>query len=76
MAIAGNPPVGGVIIIGSHTIKTWSRQQKTIALSSAEAEFYSAGKLAAHLLFFCFIFREIKIALQGNIVGLTSPISV
>ena len=32
---------GGLIMIGSHCIKTWSSTQGAIALSSAEAEFYA-----------------------------------
>ena len=31
---------GGVIMLGSHCIKTWSSTQGAVALSSAEAEFY------------------------------------
>ena len=31
---------GGVILRGAHPIKSWSKQQKVIALSSAEAETY------------------------------------
>ena len=38
-------------MIGSHTIKAWSRQQKTIALSSAEAE-YAAYSIAVRDLKF------------------------
>ena len=32
---------GGVMMIGSHLIKSYSRQQRTIALSSAEAELHA-----------------------------------
>ena len=32
---------GGVLTLGAHLIKSYSRQQKLIALSSAEAEFYA-----------------------------------
>ena len=32
---------GGIITVGSHVIKSYSRQQKTVALSSAEAELYA-----------------------------------
>ena len=32
---------GGVIMLGSHCIKTWSSTQGAVALSSAEAEFYA-----------------------------------
>ena len=36
---------GGIICLGEHTIKTYSKQQKIVALSSAEAELY--GMVAA-----------------------------
>ena len=35
---------GGVLLIGSHFIKSWSKGQSLIALSSAEAELYSILK--------------------------------
>ncbi len=35
---------GGVIMLGTHTVKTWSNTQGVIALSSGEAEFYSMVK--------------------------------
>ena len=35
---------GGVIMFGKHLIKSWSTNQKVIALSSGEAEYYSMVK--------------------------------
>ena len=35
---------GGVIMIGTHVLKTWSRTQKTVALSSGEAEMIAVVK--------------------------------
>ena len=32
---------GGAIIAGKHTLKTWATTQPTVALSSAEAEYYA-----------------------------------
>ena len=32
---------GGVVCLGDHTVKTYSKQQKVVALSSAEAELYA-----------------------------------
>ena len=32
---------GGVVRLGEHTIKTYCKQQKVVALSSAEAELYA-----------------------------------
>jgi hypothetical protein len=41
---------GGGVVVGSHTLKTWSRTQSTVAISSGEAELYAAVKGAAELL--------------------------
>ena len=41
---------GGVIMMGSHTIKTWSSTQAVIALSSGEAEYYGMVKGASQAL--------------------------
>ena len=35
---------GGVVMLGNHCIKTWSSIQKTVALSSAEAEYVAMVK--------------------------------
>ena len=41
---------GGALMIGRHLLKTYSRQQKTIALSSAEAELYGMSACSSELL--------------------------
>jgi len=41
---------GGVIVFGSMVIRSWSKQQKVIALSSGEAELYAAVKLGTELM--------------------------
>ena len=41
---------GGVLMVGKHLLKTYSRQQKTIALSSAEAELYALVAASAEAL--------------------------
>ena len=41
---------GGVMMLGSHCIKTWSTTQATVALSSAEAELYALTKGASQAL--------------------------
>ena len=41
---------GGVLMIGSHCIKSWSLTQSTIAMSSGEAEYYAVVKAASVLL--------------------------
>ena len=41
---------GGVLMFGGHLIKTYARQQRTIALSSAEAELYALVAASAEAL--------------------------
>ena len=41
---------GGLVLIGSHLIKSWSRTQDVVTLSSAEAESVALGKLAMEAL--------------------------
>ena len=41
---------GGIVTFGGHVIKTYSRQQKVIALSSAEAELYAMVAASAEVL--------------------------
>ena len=41
---------GGVILRGSHCLKTWSSTQKSITLSSAEAELVAAVKASTELI--------------------------
>ena len=41
---------GGAIVWGTHTLKTWSTSQSTIALSSGEAELYALTKAATQLV--------------------------
>jgi len=38
---------GGVIVLGTHTLKRWSTTQSIIALSSGEAEYYGWVRAAA-----------------------------
>ena len=41
---------GGIIRIGGHYIKSWSKNQSVVALSSAEAELYAIIKTASETL--------------------------
>ena len=41
---------GGIVRIGTHFIKSWSKNQSVIALSSAEAELYAIIKTASETL--------------------------
>ena len=41
---------GGVVLLGGGLLKGWSNRQVTVALSSAEAEFYATTKAAVETL--------------------------
>ena len=41
---------GGIVTLGNHVLKTYSKQQKIVALSSAEAELYAMVKCTAKLI--------------------------
>ena len=44
---SGKSTSGGVLMLGKHTVKSWSSTQATIALSSGEAELYALVKGAS-----------------------------
>ena len=46
----GKSTSGGVIKVGEHLIKAWSKTQASITLSSAEAELVAMCKLAAEMI--------------------------
>lgn len=56
------------IMFGSHQLESYSVSQQVIALSSGEAEFYSAGKAIAHLLFILYIMKEIGHVVQIKVL--------
>ena len=47
---SGKSTSGGVIKIGEHLIKAWSKTQASVTLSSAEAELVAMCKLAAEMI--------------------------
>ena len=58
---------GGVIMLGAHAIKSWSRQQRTIALSSAEAETYGMVACSTELLGLQACARDLGISLGVSV---------
>ena len=46
----GKSTSGGVVMIGHRLIKSWSRTQDSVTLSSVEAELVALGKLAMEML--------------------------
>jgi hypothetical protein len=53
--------------MGSHVIKTYSRQQKVIALSSAEAELYAMVAASAETLAIIAYAADLGISLGGEV---------
>lgn len=49
---------GGCIFLGRHCVKSWSKDQSVIALSSGEAELYAANFGAAQCMGLCSILRD------------------
>ena len=58
---------GGIVNLGSHVIKTWSRQQKTIALSSAEAELHAAVATSAEVLGVIALCQDLGVKVGGEV---------
>ena len=59
---------GGVIMIGGHSIKSYSSTQKTIALSSAEAELTAAVKCSCETIGITQLAADWGLHMNGNIV--------
>ena len=60
---------GGALTVGTHTLKTWSKTQSLVALSSGESEFYAALKASAEALGMLAIMRDFGWHLQGDVYG-------
>ena len=60
---------GGILLIGGHVIKSWSRNQSVVALSSAEAELYGAVKCTAELIGLINLAKEWGDELEGSILA-------
>ena len=58
---------GAVIMVGKHVIKSYSRQQKVIALSSAEAETYGMVACSAEILGIQACARDMGLTYDGTI---------
>ena len=58
---------GGIVAIGDHVIKTYSRQQKVVALSSAEAELYAMVAASAESLAIMSYARDLGKTLAGEV---------
>jgi hypothetical protein len=63
----GKSTSGGVVMIGSHFIKGWSRTQNSVTLSSAEAELVAMCKLSAELLGIISLARDLDDEIGGKV---------
>ena len=55
------------MMLGSHNLKTWSTTQKSVTLSSAEAELVAAVKMSAELIGITQLAEEWGMSLQGKV---------
>jgi len=58
---------GGCIMIDKHWIKSWSKSQSTVALSSAESELYACIKSASEGLGMISMMKDMGLSLFGEI---------
>ena len=73
----GKSTSGGVMMIGGHVVKTWSSTQKSITLSSAEAELVAAVKMSAELIGVTQLAADWGLNMQGKVhVDSTAAIAV
>ena len=58
---------GGTIMLGQHCLKTWSATQKSITLSSGEAELVAAVKMSTELIGMCQLARDWGMELRAKV---------
>ena len=60
---------GGVIVVGTHFLKGWSRTQQCITLSSAEAELVAMCKLLAELIGLLSMLKDLGETRTGTVLA-------
>ena len=63
----GRSTSGGIVTAGSHVLKTYSRQQKTVALSSAEAELHAMVAASAETIGIVSLWRDMGVDAVGEV---------
>ena len=58
---------GGILTMGGHVIKTYAKQQKVIALSSAEAELYAMVAASAESLALIAYAKDLGVITTGEV---------
>ena len=64
---------GGMVMMGNHLIKSYSRQQKTIALSSAEAELHAMVAASAEALGIMALCKDMGMVVEGRCMQTAAP---
>ena len=60
---------GGIVTIGAHVLKSYSKQQRTVALSSAEAELHAMVAASAETLGIVSLMADMGLTVEGEIFG-------
>ena len=55
--------------VGSHLIKSYCRQQKTVALSSAEAELHAMVAASAEVMGIIGLFNDVGVRMEGEVLA-------
>ena len=63
----GRSTSGGIVTVGSHIVKSYSRQQKTVALSSAEAELHAMVAASAEALGIVSLLADMGVEAVGEV---------
>ena len=65
--VTGKSTSGGVLMRGTHYLKSWSRTQQSIALSSAEAELVAMVKVTAELIGITYLTQDWGNPCRGSV---------
>ena len=60
---------GGIVAIGSHVLKSYSKQQRTVALSSAEAELHALVAASAETLGIIALMADMGLNVGGEVLS-------
>ena len=63
----GRSTSGGIVTVGSHVLKTYSRQLKTVALSSTEGELHAMVAASAEALGIVSLLRDREAEAVGEV---------
>jgi hypothetical protein len=63
----GRSTSGGMVLLGEHWLKSWSKTQQCVTLSSAEAELVAMSRAAAEMLGCASMARDLGDELRGQV---------